>query len=75
MERRVARQNGWSHEQRSVYKPKAERSKGGKGDKGKPQLLAEPPWRTGGGKQREGGSHVMTKPEVGQTTGRTCGHS
>lgn len=25
-ERRVARQNGWSHEQRSVYKPKAERS-------------------------------------------------
>lgn len=30
-ERRVARQNGWSHEQRSVYKPKAEQSKGRKG--------------------------------------------
>ncbi len=34
-ERRVARQNGWSHdEQRSVYKPKAEQSKN-KGRKGK----------------------------------------
>lgn len=30
-ERRVARQNGWSHEQRSVYKPKAEQSKRRKG--------------------------------------------
>lgn len=30
-ERRVARQNGWSHEQRSVYKPKAEQSKERKG--------------------------------------------
>lgn len=33
-ERRVARQNGWSHEHRSVYKPKAEQSKS-KGRKGK----------------------------------------
>lgn len=33
-ERSVARQNGWSHEQRSVYKPKAEQSES-KGRKGK----------------------------------------
>lgn len=30
-QRRVARQNGWSHEQRSVYKPKAEQRAGARG--------------------------------------------
>lgn len=38
MEKRVARQNGWSHEQRSVYKPKAEQSRRGK-EKAKLQLF------------------------------------
>lgn len=40
-ERRVARQNGWSHEQRSVYKPKAEQSRS-KGRKGKANCRLSP---------------------------------
>ncbi|MEQ2302999.1 hypothetical protein AMECASPLE_012287 [Ameca splendens] len=49
-EKRVARQNGWSHEQRSVYKPKAEQqergARGGRGRKGK---LQAPLWTEKGG--------------------------
>lgn len=38
-ERRVARQNGWSHEQRSVYKPKAEAEQEEEGE-GESQALS-----------------------------------
>lgn len=59
MERRVARQNGWSHEQRSVYKPKAEQSKGGR-EKAKLQLLSEHQE----GLEEESGKPILTKPAV-----------
>lgn len=62
MERRVARQNGWSHEQRSVYKPKAEQSKGGR-EKAKLQLLSEHQE----GMEEEAGKPVITKPAEGGT--------
>ena len=57
-ERRVARQNGWSHEQRSVYKPKAEQGEEGEGEL---QALSEHHY----GLKEEEGKPAMTKPAGG----------
>ena len=65
MERRVARQNGWSHEQRSVYKPKAEPSKGGKGKEKLQGFCFFSEHHEG--LEEEAGKPAMTKPAGGGT--------
>lgn len=64
MERRVARQNGWSHEQRSVYKPKAEAEQGRKGGEQPNCSFSTEDWR------RKQGKPAMTKAAQGGTDRR-----
>lgn len=74
-ERRVARQNGWSHEHRSVYKPKAEQSRS-KGRKGKANrrlslsLSTIKDW-----KRKRGSLPWQSQLEVGETKHNTRRHT
>lgn len=70
-ERRVARQNGWSHEQRSVYKPKAEQSKERKGKANcRRSLSTIMDW-----KRKRGSLPWQSQLEVGETEHDTRRHT
>lgn len=74
-ERRVARQNGWSHEHRSVYKPKAEqsRSKRRKGKANRRLLLSLSTIKDW--KRKRGSLPWQSQLEVGETKHDTRRHT